>query len=746
MRRYDRPARPGWTGLPLALLGLAVYAGGVTPLGVLGPLADPPAPDWAPFAAPVIVYAALAALAVRRLALLPFAGTVVIACALHATLLVLPGVLLPGVTSLAGVGAVTPPAWTSSGLALLTLLSATLMLVPFRGLVAPRPRHVRRAWRAVRPAPQAPPRTVTTPPPMETDESVVAVAPAPVAPSSPSPSTTSPAVGPPEPALVEPAPPPSVPEVAETAVPPPPSPARDPERPAQPAPAAPAATRPPGAEPMEEMIRISFARVADQFPADLFNLAPDRLGANVLEAGFLLVPRRLVLPQLVEGVVQVPWDIVADQFPPQALAVPGGEIAARIAGGVILLPLDEIIRQVPPDIFTLTSPEADVRDLEHFPPPFQPHEPPPSASHAEPPIDTDVDDEAGGTVLEADPVAAADESAPDEASSPVSTPVSDDRLETALVMQVPRFEAGAPPAGEPRPESVQTSASVLPSEPVLPAETPVTLAPAALSASPMSERVKVRRIAALLTPLRTPLDSGSVAFGGRTLLTMLPPAVNEGDAVGTALEVLPFLVDARLPSPVAQATVRTSRGALVLTPAAPGDPTGPVLLTASPGGASLALLERLSLHAAQDWGAEQDARPGRCAAGGEVDRGALRPATVPPWLEAIAESLKAFGPMSPAMLRDTEDSLLVYLFLPRGLDPAPLGALARDLTQALAPGAFGAVECVVLRPTADTRLVVRTLDTTAGHAAVLVVGGGRVDLPGLARIELDRAAARLGAL
>src|SRR5439155_24060764 len=81
------------------------------------------------------------------------------------------------------------------------------------------------------------------------------------------------------------------------------------------------ASRPLHSEPAEEMVRISFERIAGQLPADAFRLPLDRLGANLLEPGHLLVPRRLLGPQLAEGRARVQWSVVAEQFPRQAVTV-----------------------------------------------------------------------------------------------------------------------------------------------------------------------------------------------------------------------------------------------------------------------------------------------------------------------------------------------------------------------------------------------------------------------------------------
>ena len=48
-----------------------------------------------------------------------------------------------------------------------------------------------------------------------------------------------------------------------------------------------------GAERVEEVVSIPFSRIAAQLPAGAFTIPPDRLGANLLEPGHLLVPTRL---------------------------------------------------------------------------------------------------------------------------------------------------------------------------------------------------------------------------------------------------------------------------------------------------------------------------------------------------------------------------------------------------------------------------------------------------------------------
>ena len=76
------------------------------------------------------------------------------------------------------------------------------------------------------------------------------------------------------------------------------------------------------------------------------------------------------------------WEVVADQFPLDELALSHEEIADRLPDGSLLLPLDEVIPQIPPALLTLSSPPVDVRAIEEFAAPFQPHAAAPAEARA----------------------------------------------------------------------------------------------------------------------------------------------------------------------------------------------------------------------------------------------------------------------------------------------------------------------------------------------------------------------------
>src|SRR5262245_59553198 len=66
-----------------------------------------------------------------------------------------------------------------------------------------------------------------------------------------------------------------------------------------------------GEETLNTPMRISFDRIASQFPAGVFNVPLADVSASLADPGHLLIPSRLVLAQLAEGLVQAGWDVVA---------------------------------------------------------------------------------------------------------------------------------------------------------------------------------------------------------------------------------------------------------------------------------------------------------------------------------------------------------------------------------------------------------------------------------------------------
>src|SRR5207244_2624311 len=94
----------------------------------------------------------------------------------------------------------------------------------------------------------------------------------------------------------------------------------------------------------------------------------------------LAPPADLVLDALVADeptfgatVAAVPAAVVAEQFPAEVFAVAPAEVKERIVDGRLLLPLEEIVRQLPPDVFAaIGRGPVEVPGIEGFPVPFKP--------------------------------------------------------------------------------------------------------------------------------------------------------------------------------------------------------------------------------------------------------------------------------------------------------------------------------------------------------------------------------------
>ena len=754
-------------------LGLELYACAVLALHARGlraiPLEASPALVLPALVIPPVFYVLVGLVGVRPLSIRSVLGAAATMCGVHALLVVATGALFM-IPDLLNYGAAVAFAlWGSPAVTLLQLTAAPLVFARLKPLVLPRAAREAQVVLAQR-RPEAPailgaPRPLGGP----TADSAAATraaiaqkreqaaaaqaqarpaaAPVAVAASAiaPSAAPTSPIVLSPAPAGQALAPAPSTP-----AVEPPPASVKPPvvKAPAPPpvvGAAAPRSTVPtsaeskPGATPpkraldwTEPMIRVPFFRIADQLPVEMFARGREGLKDALRPGVSLLVPRNLLMPHLSEGLAPVKWEVVADQFPLDELALTHEEIADRLPDGSLLLPLDEVVPQIPPALLALHTPLADFHDIEEFPAPFQPHAPAPPEATA-----PDVEETPEPDVAEVD-----------ETREPESVEETEPEQEPETEAEPePEFELEPVAPGEPEsltaPELVTDAAELLTGpEPIVELVPSASAAPANVAAeSGRSEQA--RRIATLLAPLLNGLEIGQRDGAGTRLVTVVAPTISEDSVVRTAARLVPFLADTRLPEPVTQATLTAAGATIVLTPFESPD-AGAILLTAVVSRASLAWLERLCRIAAREvqLGAGNGKHNGsRSEAGAGIE---LRAANVPAAVRDLAGSLTAFGPVSPTLLRDHAGALSACLFLPSALDALPLARFARDLHLALEGAEVGPVTSVILKLGAH-RLVLRAMDGASGSVTMLV-GVGRIDRPGLARIELDRAATRLGAL
>ena len=182
----------------------------------------------------------------------------------------------------------------------------------------------------------------------------------------------------------------------------------------------------------------------------------------------------------------------------------------------------------------------------------------------------------------------------------------------------------------------------------------------------------------------------------------------------------------------------------MLTPVGSGWSTGTALAVAVRTSGALARVEMLARRAAAAHDPASLAPPPHDAP--PVVR--FDDAPPPAAADAAAEDLEAFGPLAAHSYREPTSGALIHCFVSPGASAADLAPFAWELAQAMAQGgpagALGCLHSAVLR-SGKERLEIRRLSTAAGPAPVLVVEGIDTGRPGLARLQVERAAARLGA-
>lgn len=106
------------------------------------------------------------------------------------------------------------------------------------------------------------------------------------------------------------------------------------------------------------VLRITFERIADQLPPDMLALPPARLAATLLAPGEMLVPVGLVAPRLHEGAIDVPATVLEDQLPRGAVLASSPDARARWSALRLALPMDEVVAQLRADPSPPATPHA----------------------------------------------------------------------------------------------------------------------------------------------------------------------------------------------------------------------------------------------------------------------------------------------------------------------------------------------------------------------------------------------------
>ncbi len=475
----------------------------------------------------------------------------------------------------------------------------------------------------------------------------------------------------------------------------------------------------------EAVVRIPFGRVMAQLSEGAFRVPLEQVGARLHQPNSLLVPQALIVPQLGEGAVSVAWDVVVGQFPVEVFQGAPTDVKDHIEEGRLLLPLDEIVRQLPPGVFggAMARGPVHVPGIENFPAPFKP------LGHQEP---------------SPPPVAVLPVSAPAPpkpaiaAAEPVTAPARPESLMAST------DSVGAPTPPEPAPEVVAPEIVAAPQPvPVAPLyeaqvfERPI---PAELPPAPLPER---RRHAEMVAALMGPLNTAAFeeAHIGDFDIISVSTAGMQGSMVAAAAGRLSSVIARGVPQPIEQVTLRGLGGALVLTPVGSGWSSGTTLAVGTRPGSALARLEMLARRAIRHE-RELPAVPAR----GGAPLARLEAIPPPRAVTAAAEGLTIFGPLAAQSFREPASGAVVHCLVSPGTVAADLAPFAWELAQAMAQSApaeaLGVFHSAVLR-SGSTRVEIRRLPSAAGLALILVVGGIDTGRPGLARLQVERTAARL---
>jgi hypothetical protein len=626
------------------------------------------APAWAVVVVP-LVYAALSLVLLRRASPARHLKWTGGACLMHVALGAAAAAAFTMVVDVTALSALGHALARLGPVPLLTFVATPMALAPFRGRVL-----------SVRTTPRAERARAATPAAPVVPASAAVVAPTTaVAPTAATPFATSSET----PTLRDPRPRKLIADSAEPA-------------------ASSAAAKSP--EPVDDIagddvVRVRFERIAGQLPARAFTLPLDRVAESLREPHWITVPRRFVLEQLPEGAVQVPWPIVAAQFPELAFAMSDVEFRQKFPDLKLTLPLDDVLRQLPRGMFSTEPTPSAIAGLEAFPPPFQP-----LAVPREVPPATPTPGEAAelppGVVMASAPAAPAPPVRAPQPSPPVAPPAP------PVAVPVP------PPVVTPPPPSPIVARSAAP-------------APRRAAASEVVGRDALMQLAACLAGAGT-FEAWTGTVEDTPLVAFVEPAVSRDAVTAVAARVAGLLGAAA----GEQVTVRTARAAIIVSAA----PT-PVVVAARRPGAPVALLELRAARAAS--------QAGRASEGAALPSRTLSALTVEPRVAAVASALAAsFGLVDPAVLADAGGGARVYVFRESGREAAHLGQLALAVWEGLgraSDGDLGTLVSVVFRQ-GRRRIFVRPV---GGRGTALLAAAGPVARPGRAWRDADRAAAAL---
>jgi hypothetical protein len=125
-------------------------------------------------------------------------------------------------------------------------------------------------------------------------------------------------------------------------------------------------------DPSEECVKVSAQYILSQLPPDSLGMTVDQIITKLRTPGKVMVPRRIVVPQLSEGIIEVEFLKLVPQFPSKAFLQPVENIAEKLPHkGKVELSLKEVISQLPLEIFASHESKKPEDDVSPIPEPFE---------------------------------------------------------------------------------------------------------------------------------------------------------------------------------------------------------------------------------------------------------------------------------------------------------------------------------------------------------------------------------------
>jgi hypothetical protein len=119
----------------------------------------------------------------------------------------------------------------------------------------------------------------------------------------------------------------------------------------------------------EDCIRVSARYILAQLPRNALGMSIDLIETKLKTPGKILVPYRVVIPQLGSGLVEVEFVRLLPQFPKRAFVPPAENVVSKLPNGKVEIGMKEVILQLPLEVLLEHEDEQPWEDAAYVPEP-----------------------------------------------------------------------------------------------------------------------------------------------------------------------------------------------------------------------------------------------------------------------------------------------------------------------------------------------------------------------------------------